>query len=249
MTTQTSPRVELGVVGVNKQPAEKPVHDDGPAPQGTAIEVVQVFRTIQGEGPFAGVPAVFIRLAGCNLQCPLCDTDYTSTRQWVTVQEIAHTVDLLNGRDTINLVVITGGEPLRQPIGPLVRRLADRYKVQIETNGTLYEKTLGEETSISDYVLVCSPKAGINPRLLPDIKYFKYVVRAGYIDPEDGLPTRALDCDARPGRPSVGKPVYVQPCDEGDEQRNKLNTLAAIESCQKFGYILCLQLHKIIGLP
>ena len=47
------------------------------------LAVHSIFYTIQGEGPFAGETAVFVRLAGCNLQCPLCDTDYTSDRRMV----------------------------------------------------------------------------------------------------------------------------------------------------------------------
>ena len=55
---------------INKQPIEK----REPSYEGT-LQVHSIFKTIQGEGPFCGTPCVFVRLAGCNLQCPACDTD------------------------------------------------------------------------------------------------------------------------------------------------------------------------------
>ena len=55
---------------------------------GNSLEVVDLWQTIQGEGPFAGMRAIFIRLAGCNLQCPFCDTDYTSKRETLEVRMI-----------------------------------------------------------------------------------------------------------------------------------------------------------------
>jgi len=81
----------------------------------TSIDIVDYFRTIQGEGPFAGFPAVFIRMAGCNLKCPGCDTNYTHGRD--TVSAIALTEELvpLLAKTPRAVIVITGGEPFRQP--------------------------------------------------------------------------------------------------------------------------------------
>jgi len=56
-------------------PLSKPIESDG-----LYLEVQDIFSTIQGEGPFAGKPAVFLRLAGCNLRCFFCDTDFESRR-------------------------------------------------------------------------------------------------------------------------------------------------------------------------
>lgn len=210
---------------------------------------MEIFKTIQGEGPFAGVPAIFVRLAGCNLQCPLCDTDYTSRRERAGIVRIMSSIDLL-AKAVIKLVVITGGEPMRQVLGPLVRDLVARgYDVQIETNGTLYDDSLAPWFNL--ITTVCSPKAGVNFHLLPEITAFKYVARVGDLDPVDGLPKTVLESGARPGRPPLTFTgmVYLQPCDEGDEAKNKANTLACIGSCLKFGYTLCLQTHKMVGLP
>lgn len=231
---------------MNTQPIEKPVEGT------THLSVVDIWDTIQGEGPFAGMPSVFVRLAGCNLQCPACDTDYTTGRKHIEVEALIRDIRALAGRSDIQhprkLVVITGGEPFRQDIRPLVHGLLPRgFKVQIETNGTLYPAGLRSEAFI-----VCSPKTpGINPAIGRRAKAWKYVVEEGKIDPRDGLPTSALGMPRPPARPPMGvKPedIYVSPMDAQDADRNKVNTEAAVESCLKFGYRLSLQTHKLVGL-
>lgn len=100
--------------------------------------------TLQGEGPSTGQSALFIRLSGCNLSCPRCDTPYTwdwsrfvraTERRRMTVEELA--AWCLGS--PVRLVVITGGEPLLQQrtLASLVTCLADAgRRVEIETNGT-----------------------------------------------------------------------------------------------------------------
>ena len=88
----------------------------------TTLWVHSIFPTIQGEGIFAGVPAVFLRLGGCNLQCPFCDTDYTEGSEWMQGDQIVYLVRFFMPRKA-NLVVITGGEPMRQKLGPLIKTL------------------------------------------------------------------------------------------------------------------------------
>lgn len=234
----------------NLQEPEKPeygVNEPDDPDREQLIGFIECWQTIQGEGPFVGMPAAFIRLAGCNLQCPLCDTDYTTNRITISVGTIVNTVCLVQklGR----LVVITGGEPFRQDIAPLIRELLSKeYIVQIETNGTLYR----DDLPYDKIHIVCSPKSPvINGQLRPHIKALKYVVQAGHIDAGDGLPTSVLGMKCRAARPAGFNlsDIYVQPADEGDPEKNKSNTLAAIQSCLKFGYRFCLQVHKIIGLP
>lgn len=228
---------------MNIQPVEKQQHRiDG------ALDVHSVFYTIQGEGPFVGRPAVFVRLAGCNLQCPKCDTDYTSKRHFIAPEVL---VDQVHQHNNIaaSLVVITGGEPFRQRLQPFVAALLGMdYFVQIETNGTLYQ----DDLPYDDITIVCSPKAGkVNAQLAPHIDAYKYVLCAGNIA-SDGLPMLALDHPASPqvARPHAGYggPIYVQPEDCGVSLiANNINLEATVASALKHGYTLGIQLHKYIG--
>lgn len=231
----------------NNQPVEKQVKDgDG------YLAVNSIFPTIQGEGPFAGTPSVFVRLAGCNLQCPMCDTEYT-TRKLMPVDDILVEVCRMQSPwAPLTLVVITGGEPFRQNLNSFINLLVEgRYRVQIETNGTLYQPL--DMFGHKNLTIVCSPKAGnINKKLLPHINALKYVATAASIDPVDGLPTHALDHPnsgglARPPINFLGD-VYLQPVDEQDSIANRRNQEAVVGSCLKYGHRLCLQTHKIIGV-
>jgi 7-carboxy-7-deazaguanine synthase len=109
------------------------------------LPISEVFSpTIQGEGPFAGRCAAFIRFMGCNLSCSWCDTPYTwdadrfdlrATTQWLTVD------DILGRLTPTPVVVLTGGEPLLQQDRPafqaLVHALVDTGRaIHVETNGT-----------------------------------------------------------------------------------------------------------------
>jgi len=223
---------------MNEQPIEKTCCDNG-----ETLDVADIFYSIQGEGPDAGAPAVFIRLAGCNLKCYFCDTDYTSVRQKMTVDEIVRQCcSLINCLivDCIptEFVVITGGEPFRQNITKLVNGLHEAgFFPQVETNGTCGTRGLNHH----DMSVICSPKG---PIVHHDIKMCvsaaKYVGRAGELDENDGLPIglyRFRDV-----------PIFLQPMDEKDPIKTSANLEAVIESCKKFGHILSLQIHKIIGV-
>lgn len=244
---------------INIQPIEKRNYrDDG------MIEVHSAFNTIQGEGPFTGHRAVFIRLAGCNLQCPSCDTEYTSTRQLLDADGIVALVDGLRCNNMDNemqsyLVVITGGEPFRQDVGPAVYALlANGYRVQIETNGTLAPPARLEEVCSKDLTdrgacfIVCSPKAGkVNPVIERIACAYKYVMDEGNVA-ADGLPVIALDHSASPhvARPPLGfsGPIYLQPCDDKNDVFNRANLAACVQSSMTYGFILQLQVHKILGV-
>jgi 7-carboxy-7-deazaguanine synthase len=100
------------------------------------LRVHEIFRSIQGESTYAGLPCVFVRLSGCNLSCSYCDTPGArSGGEEMDVAEILDEVRSLGGR----LVEVTGGEPLLQEETPsLVRRLLDEgYHVLVETNGSV----------------------------------------------------------------------------------------------------------------
>lgn len=237
---------------MNIQPIEKRRESDG-----TSLQVHSVFNTIQGEGPFTGHAAVFIRLAGCNLQCPACDTDYTTDR-WnstpFTLTQMAQEM-----RSAPSLVVITGGEPFRQNIYPLVDSLIEAgYTVQIETNGTLpppdgLVELCATNTSIPNKCfIVCSPKAGrVNTITATLACAYKYVMAHDSVA-ADGLPLLALDHSASPhvARPPecFSGPIYLQPCDDKDVVVNQENLKACVRSVMSNNYVLQLQVHKIIDV-
>lgn len=234
---------------MNNQAIEKYVPSHG-----ASLDVHSIFLTIQGEGPFAGERAIFIRLAGCNLQCPMCDTEYTQGRTRMTIAEILMGMTQLAGKERM-LVVITGGEPFRQNIIPLVAYLESKdYFVQIETNGTLATGKHPFKFDISarkGTYIVCSPKTGkVHISVQQWACAFKYVIDAKSIDPEDGLPTLVLGHTANPKvfRAPKGVRVYVQPMDEQDPANVQRNLDQTIASCLKHGYTLQLQIHKLMGL-
>lgn len=231
---------------MNQQPPEPRLLDL------SALAVHSIFYTIQGEGPFSGHPAVFVRLAGCNLQCPGCDTDYTSNRDIMTPTQVADAVQATGS--PASLVVITGGEPFRQELGPLVQYMILRgFTVQVETNGTLPPSkrllTHLANHAKDRFHLVVSPKTNkVHPDIQALANAYKYVADADHMHSADGLPTSALGLDI-PGilfRQYNGKPVYLQPMDEKDAERNQRNRSAVIQSCFRNGHILQLQIHKII---
>lgn len=214
-----------------------------------AFDVHSVFPTIQGEGPFCGERALFIRLHGCNLRCPGCDTEYTAARTPVTAGFMLRAA-LDHRWYRGGLIVITGGEPLRQNIAPAVKQLLDNgFRVQIETNGVLAPEDLPWDHP--SFSVVCSPKTSrIHETIFAKAVAFKYVLRHGQVADEDGLPTKALLHAASPyvARPRPGALVYVQPMDEDDAAANALNLDAAIRSAMKHGHKLQLQIHKICNL-
>ncbi|WP_299523302.1 7-carboxy-7-deazaguanine synthase QueE [uncultured Methanobrevibacter sp.] len=96
------------------------------------LEIIEIFSSFQGEGPFIGTPATFIRLAECNLNCSFCDTDFTK-KEKMGITTIIEKIEEYSNK----LIVITGGEPLLQDITFLCSNLLKKgYQIQIETNGT-----------------------------------------------------------------------------------------------------------------
>lgn len=235
----------------NTQKMEAPDYRDD-----RSIEVHSIWDTIQGEGPFAGMPATFVRLTGCNLQCRLCDTNYTSKRELTTPGKLLEQIEELPRR---RVVVFTGGEPFRQRLDLAIDRITDSGRlVQIETNGTLCPQWLkdwnfGLTGEYEDIVIVCSPKTqAINNDMWQYIDALKYVVRAKYID-EDGLPKSSVGpqygAPARPPNYWRGE-IYVQPLDMGiwNPVQNEENMKAAADVCMRHGYRLSIQMHKLVGL-
>jgi len=100
------------------------------------LSIIEIYRSIQGESSFAGLPCTFVRLAGCNLRCTWCDSEYTFTGgKKMEVDEIFAEVHRLSPN---GLVEITGGEPMLQEreLVPFMQRLLDAgYQVLLETSG------------------------------------------------------------------------------------------------------------------
>lgn len=101
------------------------------------MKVVEIFKSIDGEGKRAGLPTTFIRLYGCNLNCSYCDTRYGCEDNNYQVMSIKRIMDRVRDLDC-DSITITGGEPLIHPgIEQLIDTLYDAgYCINIETNGT-----------------------------------------------------------------------------------------------------------------
>jgi 7-carboxy-7-deazaguanine synthase len=101
------------------------------------MHIIEIYKSLQGESSFAGLPCVFVRLAGCNLRCAWCDSEYTfSGGRKMSDDEILDEIQRLS--PARGLVEITGGEPMLQAraLIPFMRRLLDAgYQVLLETSG------------------------------------------------------------------------------------------------------------------
>jgi len=210
---------------------------------GDILDVQQIFKTIQGEGPFAGRPSVFIRLGGCNLACSFCDTEFESfeTLELQTILDEVYKLSLnTKNLRSVNLIVITGGEPLRQPIEQLCTSLINQgFTVQIETNGTIYRDLP------SDVHIVCSPKPGVQgykvvrEDLLKKISAFKFLVAKNL---------KFYNSISEVGQTKYNIPVYIQPIDQNNEILNQENIEFAIEQSLQTGSYLSTQIHKYLNI-
>lgn len=192
----------------------------------THYPVNEIFASLQGEGFHVGTPSVFVRLSGCNLRCPFCDTDH-SGQTMMTAAEIVTAVTTHAPRH----VVLTGGEPGLYAIEELVDRLhaAGRY-IAIETNGT---RPL---PSTIDWVTL-SPKDAFLPEATPVIRQADElkVIFTGT------APLTYPDITVRHR--------FLQPCDTGDADRNARLLREAMDWCLSHPeWRLSLQTHKLIGI-
>lgn len=190
--------------------------------------VNEIFYSLQGEGRWAGRAAVFVRLSGCNLRCPFCDTDFSDYRE-MGAEEIVKEAKRLGG--DCRFIVITGGEPTLQVDEPLTALLhQEGFFISMETNGT---RPIPKGI---DWV-TCSPKSSFVDNgnvAITEAQEVKVVF--------DGIHTpNAFGIQAQY--------YYVQPCDVGDEARNQeiiRNTVAFVESHPTWQ--LSLQIHKILNV-
>ncbi len=198
------------------------------------MRVNETFLSLQGEGYFTGTPAFFLRLSGCNLQCPFCDTDHQSFSEMSEEEIVAEA-----SRHKPRHIVITGGEPALQLTQSLVGKLHEAgFFVQVETNGTL---PLPEGI---DWV-TCSPK-GLTPALskgegVQTINELKVLYKGIGDDPERFIsPLRGE---------GMGVRLCLQPLDTGNAERNRIilrDTIAYIMEHPHWS--LSLQTHKLLGI-
>src|SRR5262245_58234553 len=128
----------------------------------TSGRVAETFFSIQGEGPTAGLPAVFVRLQGCSVGCSWCDTKYSwdpgagreTTVEAVVAEAIGH---------GCSRAVVTGGEPLESILfEPIVTGLLDReFNIEVETSGTIAPPDSPAMTRLQWNVSLKLPSSGV----------------------------------------------------------------------------------------
>jgi len=141
------------------------------------MKVCEIFASIQGESTYAGLPCVFVRMTGCNLRCVYCDTAY-SYEEGTEMSE-DEIFEQVSGYG-INLVEITGGEPLLQSeeVLPLIDRLIKSgYKVLVETNGSISIRDINPSAII--IMDIKTPGSGMHGKMSD--------INLDYIKPEDEI--------------------------------------------------------------
>jgi len=132
------------------------------------MHIIEIYKSLQGESSFAGLPCVFVRLAGCNLRCAWCDSEYTfSGGHKMSEHEILAEVQRLS--PTGGLIEITGGEPMLQAdeLIPFMRQLlALNYQLLLETSGERPLELVPRE--VHKIVDVKCPGSGEHLRFRPE---------------------------------------------------------------------------------
>ena len=215
-----------------------------------------MFETIQGEGAYTGIPSIFVRLQGCPVGCPWCDTKHTweikadlsvSPEDVIAKSSESETYFVSNEASLMTLfeqqgyvakhVVITGGEPCMYDLRPLTNILHQNgYTTQIETSGT-FEVLCDERT----YVTV-SPKINMKggfdvlTSALERANEIKHpIAMQKHIDELDALLAKVSSLE--------GKQVCLQPISQ-----QKRATELAVRTCITRNWRLSLQTHKYIGI-
>ena len=135
------------------------------------LKVNEIYRSIQGESTYAGLPCVFIRLTYCNLRCTYCDSEFSFYEgKDMSIEQILESVAAYK----THLVELTGGEPLVQKEShALVTALSDHgYKVLIETSGSLPIKEL-DKRAVIVMDLKCPSSGMAHKNLYTNIEFLK----------------------------------------------------------------------------
>ena len=190
-------------------------------------ELVEIFKSLQGEGRNSGRQVVFVRFAGCNLACPWCDTE-VGKRFTLSLEELRREI----GSYGVKSVILTGGEPtFREGMDELVGALkADGYWIAVETNGTAEPAWFGK----LDYI-ACSPKA----EFAETVK----LTRADEVRVVASSPEIVGFCREMRRR-IAATDYYISPCDH-DGEIDFATAKAVLGELKDWS--LSVQLHKLLG--
>ena len=195
------------------------------------MKINEIFYSLQGEGRWAGTPAVFIRFSGCNLKCNFCDTNHKPYKEY-SLDEILRKIKEYPAKH----VVLTGGEPTLQINADFVKTLKEnRYYIHLETNGT---KELSQEVYKRIDWITCSPKFNKLPKI---IRYEELKVIFDKDHKKILKEYEQLDYPM--------ETFYLQPCDRKDEEWNRLNVAACVEYIKQHPkWKLSLQTQKLLKI-
>jgi len=215
------------------------------------MKVSEIFFSIQGEGPHAGVPTIFIRLQGCNLTCSYCDTDYAQSEVAGIDMSYSEVLDevfrISHSLDFTPRICLTGGEPLLQNCFHLVKSLTSQsynFAVDVETNGTYPVPVWYSMVStwVVDYKL--SSKNLVSNRIEEwidlvsmDDLYIKFV-----IDQIDDLDNIYTIVDGL----GIGMDFYNHVLISSVYGRSQEGLARIAKYCIKNGFRMNYQLHKLI---
>ena len=195
-------------------------------------KVNEIFYSLQGEGYWTGTPMVFVRLSGCNLQCPFCDTDHVAFTQ---ISASAIVEEALKVGGECRRICLTGGEPSLQADEALLQAFHEAgFTVHMETNGT-HAVPAGVDW------ITLSPKdqvaglIGNGTVVLPKADEIKLVLAPG------------VDPSAWASFPATWH--FLQPCDVSDPVRNREILRQTIDYIHTHPlWRLSLQTHKLLGI-
>lgn len=208
-------------------------------------QIAEKFKSIQGEGRYAGTPMAFIRFVGCSVGkkiCHFCDTDFDKSNTWLGGGEFDE-VDLIQWIGGHTHVCLTGGEPFDQPeLKPLFRAFVDKgFYTHIETSGTVKPDWLPPLKDTIEPMFICvSPKPGFLSEMIERADEVKVIVPG--LGNGQGWPTVS---DAVRWA-NNGKIVYLQPRNgKYDIDVNNMNLCEGLVQ-EHPNLRLSVQLHKIL---
>jgi 7-carboxy-7-deazaguanine synthase len=221
------------------------------------VYLIEIYKSIQGESSFAGVPCIFVRLAGCNLRCAWCDSEYTFTGGYkLSEDEVVAEIEKL---EPVRLVEFTGGEPLLQEkeLVPLMSRLLELgYELMIETSGErALERVQRAVHKIVDVKCPGSGEAGsfrlANLECLTERDEVKFVIanRDDYEFARDFIREHALE--QRAGQVLLSPAFSKAPSGERSSENCLVDPRELVEWMLRDGVParLSLQIHKYVWEP